>query len=102
VKGKNYQPVSETEASIVKTVSRASFPIASGPKRFIGDLAAGYSKQLSDGGRQYLAWIANRFRRQYQLSAEQLQWVAEHIYPDVLIGSESNRPCESAEVSGGT
>ena len=91
MKGKNYAPLSEMELSIVKTVSRASFPIASGPKRFIGDLSAGYSKQLSDGGRAYLAWIANRFRRQYQLSAEQLQWVAEHIYPDVPIGSESNR-----------
>lgn len=91
MKGKNYAPLSEIESSIVKTVSRASFPIASGPKRFIGDLQAGYSKQLSDGGRAYLAWIANRFRRQYQLSAEQLQWVAEHIYPDVPIGVESNR-----------
>ena len=89
MKGKNYQPISEMELSIIQTVSCATFPIASGPKRFIGDLRAGYSKQLSDGGRQYLAWIANRFRRQYQLTAEQLQWVAEHIYQGERIGSES-------------
>ena len=92
MKGKNYCPLSEMELSIVKTLSRATFPIASGPKRFIGDLSSGYKKKLSDGGRQYLAWIANRFRRQYQLSAEQLQWVTEHIYEGERIGADSCEP----------
>lgn len=81
-KGKNYQPLSAMEQSIVATVSRATFPPATGPKRFIGHLAAGYTKQLSDGGRQYLAWIAQRFRRQYTLSESQWIWIRDHIYED--------------------
>lgn len=85
MRGKDYLPVSEMESSIIATVSRATFPIASGPKRFIGDLRAGRKLRLSDGGRKYLAWIANRFRRQYDLNAEQLQWVAEHIYEGEIV-----------------
>lgn len=82
MKGKNYRPLDDMERSIVASVRGASFPIASGPKRFILDLANGYSKNLSDGGRQYLAYIAKRFRRQYTLTAEQWQWVNEHIYQE--------------------
>jgi hypothetical protein len=79
---KSAQPVEKTditelEQAIVAKVATANFPPATASKRFIGDLSAGYIKQLSDKGRMFLAFIAKRFRRQYQLSAEQQAYVDE-------------------------
>jgi hypothetical protein len=76
---KEMLPLDEMERSIVEKLSRARFVPATSEKRFVRDLSSGYIKRLSDGGRSYLAYIANRFRRQYQLSAEQWAWVSQHI-----------------------
>jgi hypothetical protein len=71
---KSAQPIEKTditelEKEIIARVATANFPPATASKRFI--------KQLSDKGRMFLAFIAKRFRRQYQLSAEEQAYVDE-------------------------
>lgn len=67
------------ESDIVRKLSCASFPPATASKRFVRDLEAGYVKQLSGKGRRFLAYVAHRFRRQYQLNEIESAWVAEWI-----------------------
>jgi hypothetical protein len=69
--------LTELEKSIIAKLATANFPPATASKRFVGDLSAGYVKQTSDKGRMFLAFIANRFRRQYKLSVEEQKWVDE-------------------------
>lgn len=65
--------------SIIAKVSTARFPPATASKRFIGDLSAGYIQQLSERGRRFLAFIAHRFRRQYELTEAEWAWVNEQL-----------------------
>lgn len=80
-RNQNVAPISEFELALVKTVRRATFPVGSAHKRFIRDTSE-HSK-LSDRGRWFLASIAHRYRRQYRLSTEQIQWVNEWLSKDV-------------------
>jgi hypothetical protein len=87
------------ERGIVAVVSQATFPPATGAKRFIRDLTAGYIQQLSPRGRWFLAFIAHRFRRQYTLSAEQWQWVNEHKSQEPARNCGKNEPTSPSGVS---
>jgi hypothetical protein len=71
----NVALLSELEKAIVAKLVTARFPPYTASKRFARDLADGHITRLSDRGRGFLAYVANRFRRQYQLSAEEEQWV---------------------------
>lgn len=65
----------ETEKSLYQKVSKANFPPGTAIKRFMKndpDLL-----MLSDRGRKFLAFIAHRFRRQYFLTEEELQWISQ-------------------------
>lgn len=73
------KPLTELERSIVEKYSRASFPPATAAKRLARDLSSGYIKQLSDKGRAFLAFCVNRYRRQYELSAEEAEWVKQWL-----------------------
>jgi hypothetical protein len=67
--------MTEVEQSIVqKLQSHVTFVPASAHKRFIRDLIPGKS-QLSDRGRNYLAYIANRYRRQWRATDEEFEWI---------------------------
>ena len=72
-------PISEFEAALIATVNQATFVPNTGPKRFIRDCASGHITQLTPNGRWYLAFVAHRFRRQYQLTSEQWQWINERL-----------------------
>jgi hypothetical protein len=71
--------LTEFEKELAATVSRATFPVGSGAKRFIRDICSGYIRECTERGRWYLAFVANRFRRQYVLTAEQRVWVDERL-----------------------
>lgn len=71
-------PISELERGIITKMARAKFPPATASKRFVADLSSGYVKQLSPRGRAFLAFVAHRFRRQYQLNADEWAWVDQH------------------------
>jgi hypothetical protein len=77
--GHDRTPLSEIELSIVDKLGQASFPPATASKSFARNLCSGYVKDLSPRGRRFLAFIAQRFRRQYNLTKEEKQWVAEWI-----------------------
>ena len=65
----------ETEQSIVRKLqAHVTFAPASYHKRFIRDLIPEKS-QLSDKGRNYLAYIAHRYRRQWMPSDPEFEWV---------------------------
>ncbi len=72
-------PISDFEMELARTCARATFPIGSGPKRFIHGIVDGHLKNITERGRWYLAFVAHRFRRQYLLSAEQWAWVNEQL-----------------------
>jgi len=71
-------PLSDLEKTLVAKVCTATFPPGTAAKRFMGDLRAGYIKQLSENGRCFLAFIAHRFRRQYQLTEDEWAWVRKY------------------------
>lgn len=72
-------PLNEVELSIIKKLSRASFPPATASKRFVRDLSGGYVKNLSGKGRRFLAFVAHKFRRQYALNESEWAWVNEWL-----------------------
>lgn len=73
-------PLSDLEKSIYRKVSGASFPPATASKRFMqGDPEL---VKLSDKGRRFMAFVANRFRRQYVLTEEEWAWVREWKYSE--------------------
>ena len=72
-------PLTLLEQEIVRKLCQARFPPYSASKRFARDLGQGYVKQLSTNGRRFLAYVVHRFRRQYQLTREESQWVAEWL-----------------------
>jgi hypothetical protein len=72
-------PLTDIESAIVAKLVTARFPPYSASKRFARDLGAGYVKELSPKGRKFLAYVVNRFRRQYALTDEQQAWVAEWL-----------------------
>lgn len=76
----NRTPLTELERGIVAKLAKASFPPATASKRFAHDLADGYVKELSSRGRRFLAFVVNRFRRQYFLTEEETRWVAEWLH----------------------
>lgn len=72
-------PMSEFERELVEKIyANTTFVPGTGPKRFIRECAKG-KPLLTERGRNYLAFIAHRFRRQYQLSADQRAWVNERL-----------------------
>jgi hypothetical protein len=71
-------PLTEIEKSIVAKLSMATFPPGTASKRFVRDLSCGYIAQLSERGRTFLAFVAHRFRRQYELTAKEWAWIKEH------------------------
>jgi hypothetical protein len=63
-----------TEASIIgKLQGCVRFPPGHSHKRFIRELTI--QSQLSDRGRAYLAFIANRYRRQWKPDMEEMEWI---------------------------
>ena len=72
-------PLSPLEQGIVRKLSEARFPPYSASKRFARELGEGHIQQLSTNGRRFLAYVVHRFRRQYQLTAEEESWVAEWL-----------------------
>jgi len=63
------------EKNIVRKLQEyVTFVPASSHKRFIRDLDPRNS-QLSDRGRAYLAYIANRYRRQWEATHEEFCWI---------------------------
>lgn len=72
-------PITDLEWCIIRKLSGASFPPGTASKRFVRDLAGGYIKQLSPRGRRFLAYVANRFRRQYQLTESEWTWIHEWL-----------------------
>jgi hypothetical protein len=72
-------PLTKTELSIVEKLSHAHFPPATASKRLIRDLASGHVKNLSARGREFLAFVAHRFRRQWKPTAAELAWVRERL-----------------------
>lgn len=72
-------PLSELESAIVAKLVTANFPPYSASKRFARDLEAGCVKALSSKGRKFLAFVVNRFRRQYALTEAEKAWVQEWI-----------------------
>lgn len=89
-KNQNVAPISDFELRLACDVSRATFPAGSAPKRFIRDISA--QTKLSDRGRCYLAYIANRFRRQYSLTPDQWAWVNEWLAKDRALEAEPKTP----------
>lgn len=67
-------PMTMVEMQIVdKLQCDVTFPVGSGPKRFIRRLTI--NSELSDAGRAYLAYVAHRFRRQWKATDEESQWI---------------------------
>src|SRR5579864_3701853 len=63
-------PLSTLETRMIQRIQGSvTFPPGSSHKRFIRRLNP--QSQLSDRGRQYLAYIAHRYRRQWKASAEE-------------------------------
>lgn len=58
---------------VFKLQTHVRFPLASGHKRFIHRLTVNSS--LSDRGRQYLAYVAYRYRRQWKPNDEEFEWM---------------------------
>jgi hypothetical protein len=75
---KETSQITELERTIIKKLGRANYPPATASKRFVNDLNSGRIKQLSERGRAFLAFVAHRFRRQYELNADEWTWVNQH------------------------
>jgi hypothetical protein len=95
-------PLTDVERSIVAKLSLARFPPATASKRFAGDLAAGYVKELSSKGRKFLAYVVHRFRRQYSLTDAEQRWVDgwlnAEIAPDESVRTAALRDVDDARV----
>ena len=68
-------PLTDLEKSVAEKLASARMPPATASKRFARELASGCLTRLSDRGRKFMAYVANRFRRQYQLSKDERDWV---------------------------
>ena len=68
-------PLTEIELGLVQKLARVRFPPATAVKRFSLDLINGHIGQLSDEGRKFMARIVHRFRRQYELSELEQEWL---------------------------
>jgi hypothetical protein len=70
-------PLDEIEKSIIRKMQASvTFVPGSSHKRFVRDLNPDTSA-LSTNGRNYLAYLANRYRRQWIASAEEFAWVVQ-------------------------
>lgn len=70
-------PMDAIEQGIVRKLqANVTFVPASSHKRFVRDLNPEKS-QLSDNGRAYLAYIANRYRRQWKATHEEFCWIVQ-------------------------
>jgi len=80
-KVKDRSPISDLELSIVRALqNRVTFPPGSSHKRFVHRLSD--RSVLSDRGRQYLAYIAHRYRRQWTSDFKQSVWIAARRYEE--------------------
>lgn len=69
--------MNEIERTIVRKMQgHVTFVPGSSHKRFIRDINA-ETTQLSDRGRNYLAYIANRYRRQWKCTHEEFCWIVQ-------------------------
>ena len=68
-------PLNDLEKGLAAKVSGASFPPGTASKRFARDLGSGCIGGLSANGRMFFAYVAHRFRRQYQLTHQEQAWV---------------------------
>ena len=67
----------EIERGIVRKMQASvTFVPGSSHKRFVRDMNPDTS-QLSERGRQYLAYIANRYRRQWKATHEEFAWIVQ-------------------------
>jgi hypothetical protein len=70
-------PMNEIEKTIVRKLQgHVTFVPASSHKRFIKNLIP-ETGRLSDRGRNYLAYIANRYRRQWKCTHEEFCWIVQ-------------------------
>lgn len=70
-------PMSEIEQSIIRKMQASvTFVPGSSHKRFVRSLNPEKS-ELTDKGRNYLAYLANRYRRQWVSSAEEFAWIVQ-------------------------
>jgi hypothetical protein len=58
---------------VYKLQTNVNFPHGSSHKRFIRGLSV--NSQLGDRGRMYLAYIANRYRKQWKASDSEMEWI---------------------------
>jgi len=89
-------PISEFELRLADRVACATFPVGHSHKRFIRGISA--ASKLSDRGRWYLAFIANRYRWQYKLSEEQWAWIRERLSGDIP-GRQTERETEPSSAT---
>lgn len=68
-------PLTLGEMALVGKLQECSFPPGGSHKRFVRGLTM--DSELSDRGRQYLAYIAHRYRRQWKPNAEEFEWIAK-------------------------
>jgi hypothetical protein len=68
--------MNEIEWTIVRKLQgHVTFPPGHSHKRFI--LGLNEYSRLSDRGRNYLAYIANRYRRQWKTTHEEFAWIVQ-------------------------
>lgn len=60
-------------AMVEKIQGAVTFPPGGSHKSFIGRLTA--DSMLTDRGRNYLAYIAHRYRKQWKASADEARWI---------------------------
>ena len=58
---------------VAKLQAQVTFIPGSSHKRFV--LGLNEHSQLSEKGRNYLAYIANRYRRQWKASPDEFEWI---------------------------
>lgn len=97
-------PLTELELGISAKLAGASFPPATASKRLVRDLESGHIKSLSDAGRKFMAYVTHRFRRQYQLTAEEREWVDlwlafEVVKPEPVEKPEPETPASSPQLT---
>ncbi len=69
-------PLTLLEISLVEKLQGCvTFPAGSSHKRFIRGLSD--KSQLSDRGRAYLAYIAQRYRRQWTANEAEFNWIVQ-------------------------
>lgn len=73
-----HTPMTDVELSIVAKMQRSvTFLPGHAHKRFVRNLTP--DSKLSAKGRNYLAFIAHRYRRQWTASCEEFHWIVEHM-----------------------